>query len=256
MLASARTLCIDTARRVLPASALMQLRSLMVRRLSGGHGDVFEQIYRRNIWGYQETVSGAGSTLSYTRTLRAALPSLLRELNVQILLDLPCGDFNWMSQVDLPVSHYIGADIVGALVADMQARYGAPHREFRILDICSDPLPDADLLLCRDCFIHLAEDMVFRALSNIVRSNIKYVLMTTYPGGQNRAIRTGDWHPINLQQAPYNLPAPLKVIEDWEPPFDERHLGLWDVAALRRFAQDSGDVRLAAKALIAQGQPV
>ena len=103
---------IDAARRVLPTPILVWLRSRMVRNLTGTPGEVFSEIHRRNIWGYQETVSGAGSTLQYTERLRQSLPGLLAELGVHTLLDLPCGDLHWMSRIELPIERYIGGDIV------------------------------------------------------------------------------------------------------------------------------------------------
>jgi hypothetical protein len=245
LLSATRSLCIDIARRTLPASVMMQLRSLAVARLKGDHRDIFTEIHRRNIWGYQESVSGAGSTLDYTEELRSTLPALLRDLDVQTLLDVPCGDFNWMREVDLKVAHYIGGDIVSPLIVDMQAKYGSPAREFVVLDLCKDTLPAADLLLVRDCFIHLSEEMIFRALANIIRSDIKYLLATTYPGARNRSIRTGDWFAINLCHAPYNFPAPRQILNDWKPPFDERCLGLWEMADLRHWARTAGAARLA-----------
>jgi hypothetical protein len=151
---------------------------------------------------------------------------------------LPCGDFHWMSEVKLPVAHYIGADIVPRLVETARIRYGRPQREFRTLDLCKDVLPRADLLLCRDCFIHLSEETIFLALANIIRSDIKYLLITTYPDGRNRSIRLGDWFPINLCAAPYNFPAPLRAIDDWVPPFDRRQLALWEIESLRRIWRD------------------
>jgi hypothetical protein len=227
------TACIDAARRTLPTPALVWLRSQMVRNLHGGPYEVFTEIYRRNIWGYQETVSGGGSTLHYTRKLRESLPALIGNLNVRTLLDLPCGDFHWMSRISLPITHYIGSDIVPRLVENTRIRYGRSEREFRTLDLCKDALPQADLLLCRDCLMHLSEEMIFLALANIIRSDIKYLLITTYPGGRNRSIRVGDWFAIDLCAAPYNFPAPLLTIDDWEPPFDRRQLGLWEIESLR-----------------------
>lgn len=206
----------------------------MVRNLSGGPSEVFPEIYRRNIWGYQETVSGGGSTLHYTKNLRESLPTLIGELEVQTLLDLPCGDFHWMSDVKLPITRYIGGDIVPRLVADARVRYGSSTRDFLTLDLCRDVLPQADLLLCRDCLIHLSEEMIFLALSNIIRSDFKYLLTTTYPEGQNRSIRTGDWFTLNLCAAPYNLPQPVQTIDDWVPPFDRRQLALWEMDGLRQ----------------------
>jgi hypothetical protein len=233
------TTCIDVARRMLPTPILVWLRSQMVRNLSGKPSEVFTEIYRRNIWGYQETVSGGGSTLQYTRNLRESLPMLIGELGVHTLLDLPCGDLHWMSEVKLPVTHYIGGDIVPGLVEHAQVRYGRSSREFRTLDLCKDVLPQADLLLCRDCLIHLSEEMIFLALSNIIRSDFKYLLTTTYPEGRNRTIRTGDWFTLNLCAPPYNFPAPVRTIDDWVPSFDRRQLALWEIDSLRQALRDA-----------------
>jgi hypothetical protein len=227
------TACIDIARRTLPAPVLVWLRSQMVRNLHGGPREVFTEIYRRNIWGYQETASGGGSTLHYTQKVRQTLPELIGDLKIHTLLDLPCGDFHWMSEIQLPIKHYIGCDIVPILVQNTRIRYGRPDREFRTVDLCHDPLPQADLLMCRDCLMHLSEEMIFRALANIVRSDIKYLLTSTYPDGKNRSIRNGDWFTVNLCAPPYNLPPPLRAVDDWVPPFDRRHLALWEIESLR-----------------------
>ena len=53
------TACIDVARMTLPPAVLVWLRSQMVGNLEGTPREIFTEIYRRNIWGYQETVSGA-----------------------------------------------------------------------------------------------------------------------------------------------------------------------------------------------------
>lgn len=233
------TACIDIARKTLPEPALIWLRSQMVRNLKGTPREVFTEIYRRNIWGYQETVSGGGSTMHYTEKLRQSLPGLIGDLKIGTMLDLPCGDFHWMSEIELPVTHYIGCDIVPLLVQNARIRYGRPNREFRTVDLCQDPLPDADLLLCRDCLMHLSEEMNFLAIDNILRSNIKYLLTTTYPEGTNRAIQNGDWFTLKLTAAPYNFPPPLRVIEDWVPPYDRRQLALWDVENLRQLIRNT-----------------
>ncbi|MGY8707529.1 class I SAM-dependent methyltransferase [Bradyrhizobium sp. 18BD] len=182
------------------------------------------------IWG--------GSTLHNTQRVREGLPGLLANLGVHTLLDLPCGDLHWLSKIDLPVSRYIGGDIVPELIERTRERHGRPDRTFIRIDICNDPLPQADLLLCRDCFIHLSEDMIFRAIDNIVRSEIKYLLTTTFPGGRNHAIGTGDFFTIDLRAHPYNFPAPLRALEHGVAPFDWRQLALWKVETLRDIRRD------------------
>ena len=84
-------------------------------RVSGRPIDgVFQQIYERNHWRGSESASGTGSDLRQTAVITAALPVLLRRHGVRSMLDIPCGDFHWMSRVDLAGVDYIGADIVGA----------------------------------------------------------------------------------------------------------------------------------------------
>lgn len=75
--------------------------------------EIFSKIYENNSWGESESVSGPGSSLQQTRAIRMSLPSLLKTLQVETMLDAPCGDFHWMKEVDLSfLSMYIGADIV------------------------------------------------------------------------------------------------------------------------------------------------
>jgi hypothetical protein len=150
------------------------------------------------------------------------------------LLDVPCGDFNWMQLVELGDRAYIGGDIVADLIEQNNAKYGSSHRQFRVLDIMQDPLPAADLLLCRDCFIHLSSRDVQQALRNIAKSGIPYVLTTHYPLiTRNTDIVTGDFRAINLRLPPFSLPEPVTVIpEDLFPEHREnpnfiRELALW-----------------------------
>jgi hypothetical protein len=52
-------------------------------------------------------------------------------------------------------------------------------------------LPKADLLMCRDCFIHLSDDMIALAIANILRSDIKYLLCAPMPGCDSPPIHPG-----------------------------------------------------------------
>jgi len=57
-----------------------------------GNEAVFSQIYELNLWSTTESRSGRGSTLDYTKALRAALPHILTELAVKKFIDAACGD--------------------------------------------------------------------------------------------------------------------------------------------------------------------
>jgi len=195
--------------------------------------ETFTRIYRSNFWGSTESVSGKGSDLDRAQRVMRELPVLIKDLGVKSILDAPCGDFNWMQYVNLGNCQYFGGDIVYDLVERNRSEYGSEARLFIHLDITKDNFPRVDLLLCRDCLIHLSFDLIQRALNNIRRSGIKYLLTTTYPQKKrNWDIDVGGFRPINLQAVPFNLPPPIQLIhEDVSPvnPSYERNLGLWTV---------------------------
>jgi len=191
----------------------------------------FTHIYDIRGWGSAETACGPGSTLAYTENLRAQLPVLFAQFHIQSILDAPCGDFNWMRTVleHCPGITYTGADIVQALVRVNADKYATDRIQFTRLDITSDALPAADLMICRDCLFHLPSHLVWEFLANFVQSNIKYLLTTSHTGDiVNRDTRPGDFHEIDLLAPPYNFPVDaLYVIDDWIPPFPPRQMLLW-----------------------------
>ncbi len=179
--------------------------------------NVFQQIHDSSAWNVvtTESVSGEGSTLEQTATLRAELPGLLRKLGVRSLLDLPCGDFNWMQHLDLTDIRYTGGDIVSALVERNQAQFGNDQRRFLHLNLLSDDLPACDLLFCRDCLVHLSFADVQAALANIRRSGITYLATTHFhEEEENTDILTGGWRPLNFFKAPFNFPASVTEINE------------------------------------------
>ncbi|MGF6233040.1 hypothetical protein QFZ27_006995 [Inquilinus ginsengisoli] len=208
-----------------------------------GLADTFDYIWRNNVWGAEESRSGLGSGLDGTAQLRAAIPALLRELGAASLLDLPCGDFGWMSRVDLEGIAYAGGDIVADLVAKNIVRYGETgRRRFLRLDLTRDPLPKADVVLCRDCLVHLSAESIAAAFANLRRSGSTWLLTTTFLELQgNRVIADGDWRPLNLQRPPFGLPVPYRVIVEGcteeGGAYRDKALGLWRIAELPDAAQ-------------------
>ncbi|MBL7791453.1 MAG: class I SAM-dependent methyltransferase [Saprospiraceae bacterium] len=199
--------------------------------------ETFEWIYRSNHWSAVESVSGQGSERSQTAVLEAVLPPLLEQLQVATLLDAPCGDFAWMQHLDLPIKQYIGADLVPELIAKHKALYESPQRYFTALDVSNDPLPVADLLLCRDCLVHFSFSDIFKTLDNIKRSGISYMLTTTFPDcADNEDIVTGDWRVLNLELAPFHFPPPITMINEncteGKGLYADKSLGLWRIAEL------------------------
>jgi hypothetical protein len=195
--------------------------------------DVFDRIYRTNLWGDPDSVSGDGSNLLATEQLRGALPTLLSDLHIRSILDAPCGDFHWMQHVPLDGIEYVGVDIVADLIANNVACYGQPGRSFEVLDLVVDEIPNVDLILCRDCLIHLPQADVIHVLQNVVDSGSRYLATTTFTDrAKNADILAGDWRPINLQAYPFLLGEPRVVIPDGNEVFPDKVIGVWAVADL------------------------
>lgn len=174
--------------------------------------DVFGDIFSRKAWGSRESCSGPGSSLVSTKKVRADLPLLLDWFGIQSVLDLPCGDFHWLSQVDLGGRKYIGADIVPDLIEENRRRH--PGVDFRVLDATTDHLPKAELIICRDMLGHLSQPNVDLALRNFVASGASYLLTTTFANRPNGGQPTdGGWRPVNLMLPPYSL-LPLALINE------------------------------------------
>ncbi len=198
---------------------------------------IFSETYHKRYWKSRESVSGRGSELGQTTQLRIELPRLLRQFGVQSLLDLPCGDFNWMQHVDLKGITYIGADIVPELVAQNNKNFAREGRSFQHLDLLTDSLPKADCMLVRDCLVHLSFAHIEQALANIKKSGTTYLLATTFPNLEaNVDIQTGHWRPLNLQTAPIALPTPLYLFNEGctesDGAFSDKSLGLYRVSDL------------------------
>jgi hypothetical protein len=193
---------------------------------------IFTDIFVGKKWGSEETVSGEGSPLRNTSSLRETLPILLKSLGVRTIADAPCGDYNWLRNCPLDLDSYLGVDIVEGLVEGNQRAYGDTNHQFTRADICEDILPKVDLILCRDCLIHLSNEDSLRAIRNFVKSGSTYLLITTNPKNPwNFEIETGGFRHCNMTKIPFNFPEPISLLPEHHPDnhadYDDKSLGLW-----------------------------
>jgi hypothetical protein len=204
--------------------------------VDGGLEEVFTSIYRTGAWtSYDnvESLSGRGSTLWRTEALRRELPSLLTRLGVRSLLDAACGDFNWLSTVELPLERYHGVDVVSDVIVENQRRFGAVGRSFAAGDIRSDTLPDCDAILCRDCLNHLSFVDIAATLANFRRTKAKWLLLTTHQATtENVDCETGGWRLLNLCLTPFVLPSPVELVLENEDL--GKYMGIWRLDAPAR----------------------
>lgn len=210
-----------------------RLRDWVADRVLGAahRREVFHKIYAHNLWGDPGSASGGGSSPAATAVVRRQLPPLLQDLRIDVLLDAPCGDFAWTADLASAVNRYLGVDIVPALIEQNRRRYGNDRISFVCADLSRDPLPRADLILSRDCFIHLPTRMIRGALRNFRASGTPLLLLSNSPGAPPYLdIPLGSFRPIDFRQPPFSFPAPLRILD--ENAAGDRQLCLWALAAL------------------------
>lgn len=210
---------------------------LAARGVSPPAEATFRDIYQRNHWGGTVSPSGQGANPNQTDQLRKALPALLRRLAVDTLLDLPCGDYSRMRLAALTGISYIGADLLAEVIQPLQTAYTDSTHRFLVLDLTNDLLPQAGLILCRDCLVHHSFRDIQRALNNVVRSGIPYLMTTTFPEcNANEDIVTGDWRPLDLERSPFHFPQPLELLNEGCTEggglFADKSLGVWQTDKL------------------------
>ncbi len=202
--------------------------------------DLFTAIYQQQIWMVNSlnSVSGDGSDLIQTERIRKWLPECLKKLEAKTFLDIPCGDFYWMKEVNLGNINYIGADIVAPLVEYNKINYSNARRAFSQLNLLSDPLPFVDVIFCRDCLVHFSFADILKALKNFQTSGSRYLITTSFPlQPVNYEIVTGGWRPLNLVLPPFNFPAPDSIFNEgcseMHGAFHDKSLAIWSLNQIK-----------------------
>ena len=176
---------------------------------------VFTAIHEGRVWGDGESSSGPGSTRDRAAGFLPALIDLVQTLRIAVLLDAPCGDFNWAAPLSDSIERYIGIDVVPALIKANRRRWSSDRRRFLCRDFVRQRLPSADLVLCRDALVHLSERDIFSAIGNLRRSGAEYLVATTFVGDRlNPDIAPGEWRPLNMERPPFSFPPPLEFVDE------------------------------------------
>ncbi len=195
---------------------------------------VFEEIYRQNLWGDRESRSGAGSGQDATTNIRQGLVDLIQRLNIRSIVDAPCGDFYWLSTVDLArhVESYRGVDIVPEMIRENTRRFGDDKISFGTVDLVKEVLPAADLILCRHLLIHLTLADCCRVLRNFKKSGARYLMITNQPQAEKNEeiLFTGAYRPVNLFLPPFSFPQPLCSVKDSQGDNDLSEAAVFDLA--------------------------
>ena len=189
--------------------------------------EAFTKIFKEGYWRFDNkgSFSGPGSSIEITKEVQKGLTDFLVLHSIKSIADIGCGDFGWMSKVLPEDIHYFGYDIVNELIEDNRVRYSGVHIDFKQLNIIDDKIPSVDLVLCRDCFVHLDFKSIQKSLANILASGPTWVGITSFPDCTNNIdITSGNWRPLNLERPPFSLPVPTIALKDMNT---EKVLNIW-----------------------------
>lgn len=201
----------------------------------------FSAIYDNNFWQGVQSKSGPGSELAATSEIIRNLPIIFNKFKIKTILDAACGDFNWMQHVNLDIiEKYIGVDIVPELITKNNQMYKNSKISFESLNITEEGCEQVDLIICRDCFVHLSFEKINNAIRNIVESGSKYLLSTSFLNiERNLDILDGEWRKINLLLPPFDFPKPMFYLDEQCPINLEKgrnvdkFLLLWNIKDIR-----------------------
>ena len=193
--------------------------------------EIFQDVYTNwRFGGWPESKSGGGSTLEETEDIRQQIKQLVKDKEIKSVIDVPCGDFNWMKDIVYSFESYTGCDIVPELIADNQ-KYANQIIKFQEFDITQNEISEADLLIVRDVIGHLSLEDGKKAITNILNSKCKYLLTTTWynlndenynhENRNNTVTLDAQWergaaafYPVCLHSEPFNFPKPEFYIEE------------------------------------------
>jgi hypothetical protein len=159
-----------------------------------------------------ETFSGPGSLLENTDLLRENLNIFIKDFEIKSIIDIPCGDFNYMSKINLDNIDYIGLDISQNAINRCNNKVQKSNIKFNVFDATNENLPYADLIIIKDLFLHLCFSDIQKILDNVKSSGCKYLAVSRYAHGNepNKDQASGiGARTIEVTKEPFNFNYPL-----------------------------------------------
>lgn len=182
----------------------------------------FINIYDKNIWGKG---SGAGSSFNYNKKYIQYLQKFFLTNNINTVLDIGCGDWQFSQYINFDNIKYTGIDIVPSVI-DKNNQFISENIDFVCGDISDfeqlKPYTNVDLILLKDVLQHWSDIDVDNFLSKITKSNAKYILITSAykhfrdknKNGTKRDIDNKySFAPLDLMQPKYNQYDFKKVLK-------------------------------------------
>ena len=179
---------------------------------------------------HNESLSGLGSDLDTCEKLLTSLHSFVDKHKINTILDLACGDFNWVRkliELHTNIQVYCGLEIVDEIVKKNIISYSNEKIEFVNCDVVQDDLPNNfDLVIIKDFFIHISNKDINEVIFKVKKSNAKYMAINTLSTVEKNIdlLSYGHHRDINIEKAPFNLSNPYLRLKDFN-----REVNIYDL---------------------------
>lgn len=164
---------------------------------------VFSDIYRDGRWGVG---SGSGSAADRTADYRSFLEKFIKINQIRSVIDFGCGDWQFSRHIDWQDISYFGYDIVDSVIEKNNTDYASDRIKFEVFR-SFDQLPIVDLVICKDVFQHISNEMVLAYVKNLATKG-RILLFTNDSNPEhnlNENIDIGEWRSVKLDVAPFFL---------------------------------------------------
>ena len=200
--------------------------------LTHGKYDVatqFSTIYRLGIWNnLYGSGSGSGSRADITQGYREFLQHFFQEHQIKSIADVGCGDWQFTQFLNLEGIQYTGYDVVAEVIDRNRQEFARDNVHFELYDGDFQKIAPADLLICKDVLQHLPNALIFSFFS--ILGKFKYSLIANGVNlkepelnNQDRG-KPGDFRPLSLRDAPFNLKAEKVYSIDLGMTNDDTHV--------------------------------
>jgi len=188
----------------------------------------FTQTFLNNNWQSEESRSGPGSEKN-SSLVKNCIYSLKDFINLNLndketitIADIPCGDFNWINLLleEILINtkckkiNYYGYDIVENLELKFNDLYKLDNVNyyFKVFDATNNIPVKADIILCKEMFIHLSYKHINACISNFKKSESTFLMCSDSDNIPNKDIKYlcyGECRDVSLLLEPFNLPKPI-----------------------------------------------
>ena len=129
---------------------------------------IFDSIYRTGFWKdktHPSSLSGSGSSPENARPYVNFVRNIASSQNSKRVLDVGHGDFEMWRDWQFTGIDYLGVDISSEATSLAQSNFPGANLRFITLDLTQNEfIPDADLLLSKDCLQHLPNQVALLLL--------------------------------------------------------------------------------------------